>query len=270
MSCREIGVLVAIVAIAFLLALAATWYVYTVPGFANSTNQADLVTTLFDAYEAILVGLIVGVLGILVPNFYGQARDRFEHERKARQALSEVETGIDYLPGIIASAKDLSEAYLKLESLQVMKHVALTYKPELEKLLEDKEVVSPEEWGHKSYLFLVATECELQVHAKDWNTKPADERIIHLRNAHTAGSKLYDVTTMEARTREDTNKSAEELRKVAGSESADTEAEGEAKPLWEEWKNPEIGTHTRINLAKDLYRLYRYHSVSENLTRPKI
>lgn len=77
-------------------------------------------------YEAIGIGFLVALLGLLVPNILPEAKYEFNRQKEGRRIFSEAKTGIDYFRYELADL-DRQPARDHIHKIHELKHLADTY-----------------------------------------------------------------------------------------------------------------------------------------------
>ena len=129
-----------------------------------------------ELYKSLIAGIVVVLLGTIIPLVFKLSREDFEHNREARRAYSEAKTGVDYLH-IRLCTLSLEQAAQHIQTIHVNKHLAETY-PELTNYLYRKTV---SEWGSEMWSRLNATRIVLEENSKDWDQMPFDQRLSKLK-----------------------------------------------------------------------------------------
>jgi len=133
-----------------------------------------------DIYKALGVGVLVAILGAIIPQILPEARDRFRRFKDSRVAYSEAKTSIIYLPEKLASLP-FSEAVLALEHAHKRLHLAETFSEELRGHLAWHP--HPETWVDRNYWDLMALRRVLRSNAEIWSTMSTAERLRAGENA---------------------------------------------------------------------------------------
>jgi hypothetical protein len=133
----------------------------------------ELFRALLDGYKAIGIGFLVAILAVLIPQLLPEEKYRFERLRDSREAYSQAQTGILYLPQRMA---DLSymEAIVLLQSAHEYLHVAQTY-GELAQHLAPHD--DPETWGQSRYRTLTAVKDVMERNVQSWDALSRKERL---------------------------------------------------------------------------------------------
>lgn len=149
---------------------------------ANETNpETHLKYLLFflDGYKAIGIGLIVAVLGIVIPHLLPEARYVAERSKESRAAYSEAKTSIIYLPAKLAD-RSYADAVALVEQAHKYLHLAESYE-ELKQYLVPYN--DPATWGEKRFRELQAVTNLLKQQAEYWSTLSPSQRIAKVEAA---------------------------------------------------------------------------------------
>jgi hypothetical protein len=134
---------------------------------APSVHDAAYYKFCQDVFKTVIVGLVIGALGIVIPAFLTYSRDKFERLQNSRVAYSSAKTGVDYL-ALRLSALNLSKAGRLIQDVHFQKHQAQLYEKELKvhlKLRYDSPI-SPDVWDTAMYRKLRNARVLLKHHAE--------------------------------------------------------------------------------------------------------
>lgn len=138
-----------------------------------------------DLAKAVFVGFGAALLGILIPAIFAEARFSFERLKESRTAYSEAKTSVDYLPLRICTL-DLKGAAALVQRAHVRKHEAELYR-ELGVHLKRRGItLTPEQWGDALYDRLFTVRMLLELHAADWDSLTAANRLALVRDVLTS------------------------------------------------------------------------------------
>ncbi|MFD1615875.1 hypothetical protein [Gelatiniphilus marinus] len=116
----------------------------------------------FDVLQTIIVGFLIAIIGLIVPQLLARAKYNFEFLKEGKKLFSEVKTGIDYLPYKIPFL-NFNEALTLIENLHQKKHLVDLYEDDkgrkykdyfnqykaYEKLTEIRELIKTEEFNNE-------------------------------------------------------------------------------------------------------------------------
>ena len=137
-----------------------------------------------DVFKTVVVGLIVGALGVVIPASLAYSRDKFDRLKASRAAFSSAKTGADYLSLRLSAAK-LSKAGSLIQEVHFQKHQAQLYDKELKhhlKLRYDPPV-SLKDWDEVMYRKLRNARQVLKQNASTWDSLQPGERLDLLAQA---------------------------------------------------------------------------------------
>jgi|GEM_PF-4921616 len=80
----------------------------------------------FEVIKAILIGLLIGVIGIIIPHILSATKYNFEFRREGRRLYSEVKTGVEYLPYKLPFL-NFKESIELIEKIHQLKHLGDLY-----------------------------------------------------------------------------------------------------------------------------------------------
>jgi hypothetical protein len=131
-------------------------------------------------FKVIIGGFLIAMLGILIPNAVGEAKDNFKKLRASRIAYSKAKTGIDYLR-LELSMMSLVEAAASLQKVHFHKHYAQLFDDFEEHLKKrydsNNEMKNPDIWDKEMYTRLFVTREILEAHADEWDAMTRERRI---------------------------------------------------------------------------------------------
>ncbi len=86
----------------------------------------NYLTLKFEVFKAIIIGYLVSVLGLIIPNIIPEAKYEFERNKEGRIIYSKAKTGIDYLPYTLTDM-DKHSAREHIHNIHELKHLADIY-----------------------------------------------------------------------------------------------------------------------------------------------
>ena len=128
------------------------------------------------AYKAIATGIIVAVLGAVIPQLLPEAKYTFEKYRDSRVAYSEAKTGILYLPYKLSNLS-YDKAIALVQEVHEKLHLAESYDELREHL---KPYNDPDTWGKNKFHELMAMKTVLSNHIQDWGDIKPEARLQEL------------------------------------------------------------------------------------------
>jgi hypothetical protein len=148
-----------------------------------SPDRSGLFTVYADVFKTIIAGVVVAMLGVLIPAVIGEARYAFERMKESRAAYSSAKTGIDYLK-LRLSTMDLAEAAAFVQHVHIQKHLAELYDEFSVHLWRRyKGLKTPQMWDDEMYEKLFLTRDTLECEAMRWDKLTPEERIAVLNYA---------------------------------------------------------------------------------------
>jgi hypothetical protein len=114
-----------------LLGISVVWMKFEFPDPKNhSVDDHQLIlnylTLKFEVFKAIIIGYLVSVLGLIIPNILPEAKYEFQRKKEGRKIYSKAKTGIDYLPYELADL-DKRMAREHIHNIHELKHLADIY-----------------------------------------------------------------------------------------------------------------------------------------------
>lgn len=104
---------------------------------ANTNEDHEIVLKYlsfeFDVFKAIIIGYLIAVLGLIIPNILPEIKYEFEMKKKGRKVFSKAKTGIDYLKFELADLNRI-EARKHIHQIHELKHLADLYMKEDNKI----------------------------------------------------------------------------------------------------------------------------------------
>jgi hypothetical protein len=161
--------------------LTVLWHVVTrsIPSLPPS-ERLEYYKLCAKVFEAILVGFVAALIGILIPAIFAEARASFERLRDSRVAYSEAKTAGDYI-AIRLSTLDLKGAAALLQRAHISKHLAELY-PELGRHLKRRGInKTPAQWGDRLYSQYFDIREVLEDNAHAWDAMSPPERLDLIR-----------------------------------------------------------------------------------------
>lgn len=144
-----------------------------------SKDVIELYKFELEMFKVILAGVIVAILGILIPAVVTESRNRFEQRKESRIAYSAAKTTIDYLKLRLSTAS-LAEATTAIQQAHFNKHIAELFDDFplwLKKRYEPSAAMTAEKWDEMMYRRLFETRKILENNAPTWDLLWPQERM---------------------------------------------------------------------------------------------
>lgn len=168
-----------------ILSLFCMWLLWLAISSDDQVQALERYKLAVELFKVLITGIVVVLLGTILPLVFRLSREHFEHNKEARLAYSEAKTGVDYLHLRLSTAS-LDQAVEHIQSVHVKKHLAGSY-PELLNFLFGQ---TTSEWSSKMYERLVATRKVLEENSEDWDQLLPYQRLAILKaNGSSKSSK---------------------------------------------------------------------------------
>jgi hypothetical protein len=151
-----------------------------VPIPADSGARLQYLQFYYEAFTTLLVGVMVAVLSVVIPQHLKEATYKFERLRDSREAYSEAHTGITYIEYRLA-VLDYGAAIALIESIHVKKHMAETYDELALHLARKGQSVT--EWSDHLARKLSRLTKEVGTDYVQWTNAAPQERLARLLRA---------------------------------------------------------------------------------------
>jgi hypothetical protein len=167
-SVGKVLAVVAVVAVVFgtLLAWAFNWLEDEFPLPPDDAVRVQYLAQYVALVQVIAVGVVVTLLGVIIPLMLPGARDRFERFKESRQAYSRAKTAVIYLPDRVVKV-DREKAFLLVEKAHREIHLAETFEDVIIKKGYLRWFANPDLWLLYNYWQIVAVATVLREY--DWS-----------------------------------------------------------------------------------------------------